>query len=97
MEQVYKSITEVRAEEMPSRNGRTSKWEHLATELLLRLEQTPASKALRVEFVNKDELRRGSLSLRKWFQKYGVSVTTRRVVKNGSAVLYIQRGPDYKK
>jgi len=97
MEQVYKSITEVRAEEMPSRNGRTSKWEHLATELLLRLEQTPASKALRVEFVNKDELRRGSFSLRKWFQKYDVSVTTRKLVENGTAVLYVQRGPDYKK
>ena len=97
MEQVYKSITEVRAEEMPSRNGRTSKWEHLATELLLRLEQTPASKALRVEFVNKDELRRGSFSLRKRFKMRGVSVVTRQYVENGTAVLYVQRGPDYKK
>jgi hypothetical protein len=97
MEQVYKSITEVRAEEMPSRNGRTSKWEHLATELLLRLEQTPASKALRVEFVNKDELRKGRASLQKWFRKYGVSVVTGQLVENGSAVLFVKRGPNYQK
>jgi hypothetical protein len=97
MGQVYKSITEVGAEEMPSRNGRTSKWQQLATELTLRLEQTPASKALRIEFVNKDELRKGRASLQKWFRKYGVSVVTGQLVENGTAVLYVQRGPDYKK
>ena len=97
MEQVYKSITEVRAEEMPSRNGKGQRWQQLATELTLRLEQTPESKALRIEFVNKDELRKGRASLQKWFRKYGVSVVTGQLVENGSAVLFFKRGPNYQK
>lgn len=102
---LYTSIKEVSASEVPPHprhrrrrrvGTRIAGWRQLAAELVLRLERTPKSKWLRVEFESEDMLRRGYTSLYNYFSRYGVSVTTRRVVKNDSAVLYIQRGPDWK-
>lgn len=97
MNEFVKSIKEVSADEMPSRNGARDKWKSLASELVLRLEKTPPSKALLVEFSSKDELRKATASLQKWFRIRGVSVTTRKRLENGSAMLYVRRGPNYKK
>ena len=102
---LYKWIREVDASEVPPHprtrrrrrsGGRIAGWRQLAAELVLRLERTPKSKWLALEFGSEDALKRGYTSLHGYFSRYGVSVTTRRVVKNGSAVLYIQRGPDWK-
>jgi hypothetical protein len=101
--QLYRTIREVDAGDVPRsargipRSGkrRIIGWKELAIELTLRLERTHSSKWLRVEFHDEDELRRGYFSLYAWFNRFGVSVTTRRDTRNGSAVLYIQRGPDW--
>ncbi len=101
---LYKSIKEVDASEVPPHprarrrhsGKRIAGWRHLAAELVLRLECTPKSKWLALEFDSQDELKRGYTSLYGYFSRYGISVTTRRLVKNGSAILFIQRGPHWK-
>lgn len=105
MSSLYKAIQEVDARDVPQLCRRTPRsgkrrvvgWKQLAIELALRLERTHNSKWLRVEFHDEDELRRGYFSLYSWFSRFGISVTTRRDTRDGQAVLYIQRGPDYKK
>ena len=100
MNSLYRSIQEVDGSAVPRRSWKQTRivgWQELALELMLRLECTPKTKWLRMEFRDETELTRGYASLCQWFGKFGVSVTMRRATKNGTAFLFVRRGPDYKK
>lgn len=90
-------IREINASEMPT-NG--VKWWPLFLDLKLRLEQTPASKALAVSFAHGDSISGVKSSLARLFKhqcgENAVIIAT-GVDRDGAPTLYVRRGPNWGK
>lgn len=94
------TISEVEAEQMPSRYERGEQWQQFYYEIKLRLERTPRSRALRAEFEDVKLARTAHTHLTKRFRKYhGTGVVECRTREEGSGrgALYIRRGEQYEK
>jgi hypothetical protein len=74
-------------------------WSTLAQELKLRLECTRADRAIAVPFPNPDHLRKARDAVYRWFHTTcgpnAVHISAERK-PDGSGVLYISRGPNWK-
>lgn len=101
-EQPWLSIEEVPADEFgryietqPRSNGR---WAALYTQILLRLEQTPRSRALAVLFKSRVEAKQAKNSADWWFNRWCgpdfVEIAT-RTGEDGCGLLLVRRGEGY--
>ena len=88
----------VSPDELPTARRLGGKWVPLYRDALLRLEQTPRPDYIAYDFPVFNQCKYAIDCIRRWSARDKVDVELKfRSNKNGSASLFIRRGPDYKK
>lgn len=99
-EKHWGQISEIDVEDIPGGRIAYGKYAVLWQEILLRLEKTPASRALVVPFKVRQEMRKADRSLRRYAEtrlgRHHITIRTRSN-GNGGGALYISRGEQWKR
>lgn len=103
-EKLWQSIEEVDAAEygfgkyVETRPRSSGRWTALYRQILLRLEQTPRSRALAVRFKSREKAKQAKNSADWWFNRWcgpGFVEIAARTGEDGCGLLLVRRGEDY--